>query len=442
MLVYFYVRGEGPPEAEAFRDGGISLAEVEERIGSMVGLRNRSFEVVVSGTVINDKTRTLQQLGISEGDLVELVPGAEVKTRTNTDVPRATATPPDDGAPTRKADDGQKSASRGRRLDEYEEVTRLLQWTAPYHVDGSARPSYQVWSSENTALKSVDWNAYRTPDRLQYRTYVGRHASSDTSLDAAFDFALRTQALTKIDAARIDWLREVVPVLQYPEWGLCVIHQHVTRFALSSWIAGATEFQMFDEFGHAQVFGRLSIVLGEAHGGFDNGRELWMTKPSAQGLRRNVELILATLDWGEEMIAADVLLDPILNEAVGRMLTEHALEQRDPLTPFIWDNIAQDESRHTESALEFLRLLCEDSKYSEENRATIQALLNKWAPLTHRAVSEFVSDGRKFSWDQLESVHRLSDILSKWDMRLETVAGPHQRDTASQVPAAQVGGGT
>ncbi len=188
-----------------------------------------------------------------------------------------------------------------RRLNEYEEATRLLQWHAPLPHRRRA-PGPSVWTSDSTALRCTDWEAYRSPDKLYYRTYTTKQSrAGGRSVATAFEFAAADAQFGSVTTDRVALLRNVLgPPLQYPDWGgLCVTHQHTTRFALSSWIAGATSFMMFDELRHAQLYGRLAMAYGEHHDGFDDPAPAWMEDSVFQPTRRLVEEIMATLDWGQ-----------------------------------------------------------------------------------------------------------------------------------------------
>jgi propane 2-monooxygenase small subunit len=370
MLVYSRVLGEAAPEAFVLTEDDPTVADLLARVGAARSAQGRLVELDLDGAV---DTAKLRDLGVGDGDLVAV---------------RATGEPTIDTTPTVKPDldiDALISPADGkRRLNEYEEVTRLLQWHEPFHVDGG-RPSQKVWSDDSTELRCSDWEAYRTPDKLYYRTYTTRQARAGRSVATAFEFAEQDKQLANVDPARVDLLRNVVGVLQYPDWGLCVTHQQTTRFALSSWIAGATSFMMFDELRHAQLYGRLALAYGEHHDGFDDPRPAWMESPRFQPTRRVIEEVLATLDWGKAIVLADLIVEPLHTAAAHSLLTTGSLAAGDGLTPFVCRSIEDDKVRHRESAVAFLRLLTEDSAHGEHNRALISAWVSDLVPRAHAA---------------------------------------------------------
>lgn len=370
MLVYSRVLGEAAPEAFVLAEDDPTVADLLSRVGAARSAQGRVVELDLDGAV---DTATLRDLGIGDGDLVTV---------------RATGEPKVDTTPTAKPDLDlealQVPPNGARRLTEYEEVTRLLQWHEPFHIDGG-RPSQQVWSDDSTELRCGDWESYRSPDKLYYRTYATRQARAGRSVATAFEFAEADKQLASVDPARIELLRNVVGSLQYPDWGLCVTHQQTTRFALSSWIAGATSFMMFDELRHAQLYGRLALAYGEHQDGFDDPRPAWMESLRFQPTRRIVEEILATLDWGKAIVLADLVFEPLHTAAAHTLLTTGSLAAGDGLTPFVCRSIEDDKVRHRESAVAFLRLLTEDSAHGEHNRALITTWVADLLPRAYAA---------------------------------------------------------
>lgn len=377
MLVYSRVLGEAAPEAFVFSDDDPTVKDLLNRAAAAGSARGRLVELDLDGAVADAK---LRDLGIGDGDLVALRPVGEPKINTTPSAgpevdPEALRVPNTDK----------------RRLTEYEEVTRLLQWHEPYHIDGG-RPSHTVWTANSTVLSCSDWEAYRTPDKLYYRTYTTRQARAGRSVATAFEFAEKDRQPASVDPARVALMREVVGALQYPDWGLCVSHQNVTRFALSSWIAGATSFMMFDELRHAQMYGRLALAYGEHHEGFDDQRPAWMELPRFQATRRLVEEVMATLDWGKAIVFGDLLFEPLNTAAAHTLLTTGSLAAGDGLTPFVCSSIEDDKVRHRESAAAFLRLVCEDDAYGAANRDLVGDWVTELLPRAVNAASDLLGD--------------------------------------------------
>jgi hypothetical protein len=259
-------------------------------------------------------------------------------------------------------------------------------------MDGSARPRYAVWTDANSALLCGDWDAYRAPDKLYYRTYTAQQAQADRAVSTAFEFAGETGALGRVDAARVDGLRELIPALQYPEWGLCIANQYVTRFAMSAWIAGAAEFMMFDELRHAQLYGRLGLAFDEARGGFDQGRERWMSSARLQPVRKVIEEYMALLDWGQSFIVGGLIIEPLLTGAAYAVLTDGAVSAGDWLVPFACQSILNDKRRHRADVQAFVTMVTQDLEHGPANVALIDTWHQLWKPQTTEAVRLLAGD--------------------------------------------------
>jgi hypothetical protein len=386
MLVYVRIEGETPPEAVLLPKNTATVQELIDQLAGRRSVAGRNVRLLPPGGLPETQ---LQQLGIKDGDLVSVAVDGPAQ-------PERAAAAPDEAASSEEAgtENGATPRRRGerRRLSEYEEVTRLLQWHPPYHMDGGARPRYAVWADANSALLSGDWDAYRAPDKLYYRTYTTQQAKADRAVSTAFEFAGETDALAHVDAARLDRLRELIPALQYPEWGLCIANQYVTRFAMSSWIAGAAEFMMFDELRHAQLYGRLGLAFDEAHGGFDQGRERWMSAARLQPMRRVIEEYMALLDWGQSFIVGGLIVEPLLTEAAGAVLTDGAVRAGDWLVPFACQSILNDKRRHRADVEAFVTMVTQDPEHGPGNVALIDTWCQLWKPQTTDAVRQLAGD--------------------------------------------------
>lgn len=368
MLVYVRILNDSSPEAFTLSGPDATVGELLGRIRSARISRGRDLAILLDGA---QESSRLAELGVSAGDLITVRASGE---------PRELAVQQTELAPDLDVQTLRVEPTRGsKRLSEYEDVTQLLQWNPPFHINGD-RPSHQVWSDDSTELKCADWAAYRSPDKLYYRTYAGRQAKAERAVSTAFQFAEDSAQLTQVDSEHVSLMRNLVSALQYPDWGLCMVHQHTTRFALSSWIAGATEFMMFDELRHAQLYGRLTLAYGEHYEGFDDPRQQWMDDDRFQPTRRLTEELLAVLDWGKAIILAGIVIEPVLTSVVHSLLTARSIHSGDSLTPFVCQSIAEDKVRHRASASALLQMLAADPLYGADNRALISSWISDWLP--------------------------------------------------------------
>lgn len=372
MLVYTKVVGESAPQAFLLSGPDAMVGELLERVGTSRIARGR--KVSLDGNP--EDNQRLIDVGVNSGDLVSVyVTGEsllELSSEITTDLLNETF---DAMAPV---------VHHRVRISEYEEMTRLLQWQAPYHINAD-RPSHEVWSDESTALRCSDWDAFRSPDKLYYRTYISTQAKSERAVQTVFEFAQESGQMSQVGDDHVALMKSLIGGLQYPEWGLCMVHQHATRFAMSSWIAGATEFMMFDELRHAQLYGRVALAYSESHEGFDEGQSQWMEDDRFQPTRRLIEELLVILDWGKAMLIAGILVEPVLTSVVHALLTSGSLRAGDSLTPFVCQTIDVDKRRHRASVEAFLELVCQDATFGAENRDQISKWFADWLPRVEAA---------------------------------------------------------
>jgi hypothetical protein len=378
------VAGETAPEGLTLPGESPTVGELLERLRTARTTKKRNLTLPFSYDVAG---QSLREVGINDGDLIVVAAAGEPVPDQVADRPTLSAEPEAAAEPAGRR-------RRPRQAPEYEQLTRDLQWHAPYHVDGNARRSWEVWDQRNTVLRSQDWEAYRAPDKLYYRTYTARQAKADHAVSTAFEFAASDRSISRVDKEHVEQIRGFLGTLGFTDWGLCILHQHATRFALSSWLAGAAQFVMFDQLRHAQLYGRLNLAYGEAHEGFGDGRgrEQWLDEPRFQPVRRLVEELLALLDWAQGMITADLVFEPVYTAVVHALLNERSVRSGDELTVFVTHSIANDKQRHRADASALLDMLVADPVHGQHNRALVQRWAQEWLPAVADALVAFTGD--------------------------------------------------
>ena len=126
MLVYSRVLGEGAPEAVVLSDDDPTVSDLLARVGAAGSAQGRLVQLDLDGAI---GTARLRDLGIGDGDLVAVRAVGEPQVN-NQPAPE----------PELDLDALRAPATATRRLNEYEEVTRLLQWHGPHLIVGG-RPS-------------------------------------------------------------------------------------------------------------------------------------------------------------------------------------------------------------------------------------------------------------------------------------------------------------
>src|SRR6185436_6605532 len=135
---------------------------------------------------------------------------------------------------------------RRRRPNAYDEITAFVQWGETFRGKFPSMPSegayyhfpedYKLgyWDPGKTAWASEDWEAFRDPHQLTYRTYHEVQSEREKALSAVLDAARHTRALTEMDAVWLETLRGFFGTLRFAEWGVSMTCQYVARFATSA----------------------------------------------------------------------------------------------------------------------------------------------------------------------------------------------------------------
>ncbi|MGH8974267.1 MAG: hypothetical protein ACRD0C_13840, partial [Acidimicrobiia bacterium] len=108
----------------------------------------------------------------------------------------------------------------------------------------------------------------------------------------------------------------------------------------------------------------------DTDGGTDLAKATWMDDPAFQPLRRAVELALTISDWGEVIVAVDLVLEGLLQPFQRELLAAAGRAERDMATAMLGRHCWIDEERHLGWSEAFLRLALESEP---ANRDAVQA---------------------------------------------------------------------
>jgi hypothetical protein len=173
--------------------------------------------------------------------------------------------------------------------------------------------------------------------------------------------------------------------MRFAEWGVSMAHQYVGRFAISGLITNCALLQWFDELRHTQRIAEWTRDLDAAHGGFDDYRRRWLEEAMFQPLREFIERVCVVKDWGEVVVATNLVLEPLLQPVFLTALSDLGNAHRDSVLPHLAYSIGLDEVRHRDWARALAKMLHEESPTNAE---LTDAWVSSWWPLAESAVSE------------------------------------------------------
>ena len=285
-------------------------------------------------------------------------------------------------------------AARRRKPSEYEIVSANLHYNdrdanAPYEL--SPDMFMNTWYKKNTfgtALKHDDWNAFRDPDEVVYRTYNLMQDGQETYVFGLFDQFNQREHDHLLDARWAGSLARFYTPARYLFHTVQMASAYVGQVSPASTITNCNYFQMADSFrwlSHtAYRTKELSTVFTDKGFGADE-RQYWENDPVWQGFREMMEKVLTVWDWGEAIIALNLVAKPAIEEAVLRKLGESARHNGDTLLGLITDAQLIDSDRHRRWLSAFMKMALE----TPGNRELIQGWVAKWEPLADKAIEAY-----------------------------------------------------
>jgi methane monooxygenase component A beta chain/propane monooxygenase small subunit len=276
---------------------------------------------------------------------------------------------------------------QGRRLTEYEAVTCYTQ----AQVDGGGlqvagysqlRPDGRpLFDPASTRLRCADWFAYRDPNQMWQRPYYVAGTRAEQAIERATEVAISTGAVRLLSGG---WVEDGLVGAYFPfghyEYGLFRALNVAARDSLSDVINNVLAFNAADKLRHAQGISILGLDLESALVDFDGtrGREIWLTHPDWQPLRRLIEETMAILDWGEIIVAVDLVLEPLIGEPLRRLVFAlTASAHRDLIMPVMAATASADWHRTARAIRELVGFLLACSG-GEDNAGVLAEWLHRW----------------------------------------------------------------
>lgn len=285
---------------------------------------------------------------------------------------------------------------QGRRATEYEELTVYIQqdpkrfaWAGWTLLSPEGDPA---WREDSTALRCSDWWEFRDPNKTWQRPYVMLQAEQGKALDRLLTAAKAKGVLADIDPLwRDPVLSRHFAACAFWEYGLFRVFSYVQREALADVVGNACVFNAADKVRYAQEISLYGMELSQALAGFSDAhaKQTWLTDPLWQGVRENVEKLMVLRDWGEAIIATNMVCEPLLGELVHvEFFLRFAPRQGDGVTPAIVETAEFDWERNRKWTKAFVQLLLADPHYASSNRDLVQRWVETWASLTMTAAQK------------------------------------------------------
>ncbi|SEP89198.1 toluene 4-monooxygenase protein E [Solimonas aquatica] len=285
-------------------------------------------------------------------------------------------------------------ASRRRKPSEYEIVSTNLHISTrpgaePFELDPNV--FINRWYKEKrdaSPLKHPDWNAFRDPDELIYRTYNMMQDGAETYVMGLFDQFNEREHDKGLSPNWAGTLARLYTPGRYLFHTLQMCSAYLAQMSPASTISICAAFQGADSLrwlSHTAYRAKELSQTFPDKGFGANERKYWEEDAAWQGMRELMEKVLTAYDWGECFVALELVAKPAIEEAVLRKLGEAARHNGDTLLGLVIDAELADGVRHRRWASALVKLACD----APGNAEAIKGWIAKWEPLADRAIDSF-----------------------------------------------------
>ena len=307
-------------------------------------------------------------------------------------------------------------AGTRRRPSEYEIVSTNLHYTtdnpdAPFELD----PNFDIalWFKQYRnacPITHANWNSFRDPDEIVYRTYNLIQDGQETYVYGLFDQFSEREHDKALAPAWAETLARLYTPARYLDHGMQMMSAYLSQMAPASTISNCATYQTADHLRWLTHTAYRTAELAKTFStlGFgQNEKVVWETDAAWQGIRELLEKALVAWDWAESFVALNLVLKPAIEEATMRSLGEAARHNGDTLLGLLVDAQMADANRHRKWAGALVKKMLEQ----DGNREQLLGLLVKWMPLAERAINGYckylpeVPDAAEKSLDGVKAFH-------------------------------------
>jgi len=301
-------------------------------------------------------------------------------------------------------------AGRRQRPSEYEIVSTNLTWRninpeSPFELNPNIPMSrWYLRYCNGSPLKHDNWEDFRDPDRLVYRTYNVMQDTEEAYVDGLLDEHDRLGHDTKLSERWLSTLARMYAPGRYLMHTVQMASAYLVHMAPASTITLCAAFQMGDSLRWVSRIAYRTRELAKHHpdeGFGKNERKFWEDDPVWQGFRELSEKVLVAYDWAETFVALNAVARPAIDEVFIRQLGTSAQANGDMLLKMLSDAQMRDSERSRRWTAELIRFALQ----KDGNRQVLDQWMRKWVPLSDKAIEAFC-DGLPQAAQAAESAKR------------------------------------
>jgi toluene monooxygenase system protein E len=237
----------------------------------------------------------------------------------------------------------------------------------------------------SSTLVARDWDAFVDPRETTYAKYVREQEAKEIFVDGLF----RAEGAPKPSAEWLVLLDRLLGPLRFPIHGLQMAAAYVGHAAPSGRIVIACAFQAADEARRIQrIAYRMRQLMDVSRDFGAKSRDAWEREPMWQPLRRCVEELLVTYEWGEAFVALNLVVKPKIDSLFTTRFARLAASSRDDVLAKTLSSLEEDHRWHREWTSALVQMCIADDA---SNEARIQSIVERWTPRADDAIARFAS---------------------------------------------------
>lgn len=285
-------------------------------------------------------------------------------------------------------------ASRRRRASEYEIVSTNLLWHTrnpeePFDIAQTDPVSEWYMKYRNgSAVQHDDWDSFRDPDEIVYRTYNILQDGQENYVEGLLDQHNQEEHDKSLTPEWVSSLAHLYAPGRYLLHTVQMTSAYLMHMAPTSTISNCAAFQSADQLRWLSNIAYRTAELAQTHPSAGFGvteRSEWEALPAWQGFRELTERVLATWDWAEAFVALNLVTKPAIDEAFFRQQGVSARRNGDTLFALLSEAALRDSERSRRWSAELVRHMVQNP----ENIAVLEEWIQKWTPLADAAITGF-----------------------------------------------------
>lgn len=307
-----------------------------------------------------------------------------------------------------------------RRPSEYEVVSTGLHYHTidpdkPWELDPNIPMAdwYRKYRNQSP-LTHPDWDTFRDPDEMIYRTYNIVQDGQENYVNGLFDQFSERGHDAMLDPAWLEQLAVLYTPARYLFHGLQMGTAYIHQMAPASTITNCVTYTTAD---HLRWLTHTAYRTRELANSFPtpgfagDERTHWENDACWQGWRELLERALVSWDWAESFTAFMVVIKPAVEETLLGELGNLARSNDDTLLGLLTQAQMRDAERHRR----WTSALIEMALSVDGNRDVLNGWVEKWVPLADAASSAYCeafagADGSAAARAQRKAARFRSDI--------------------------------